>query len=157
MDDRLEVAQRRRVGEHDPPERRAVELPFGPPHRVAEARRDRLASAGSPGATTSRATTVGVDDAAPRSPEPARDCRLAAADRAGDRRSVERHGARSSSSSQASSADGQRRVDVRELARDPPQLDEVRGDRRVRHRELEVVLAQPEARQLRVERPRWRR
>src|SRR4029077_3833441 len=45
---------------------------------------------------------------------------------------------------------GERDVDIGQLARDAAHLDEVGLDARVADRELEVALAQPEPRQLRL-------
>ena len=56
MDDRLEVAQRGRIGEHHATERRAVERPIGAKQVGPEPRDDRVERR-LPGSRTSRATT----------------------------------------------------------------------------------------------------
>ena len=85
---------------------------------------------------------------------------LAAADGPGERRcgrssgagsSAGRHGACSSSCSQASSACAERPLHVGQLARDAAHLHEVRGDGGVGHGQLQLGLAQAQARQLGVD------
>ena len=70
MDDRLEVAQRRRVGKDDPPEGRPIELTVRPPQRRTEARIDRL-DLGGAGGEDQPCLVVGVDDADARPARPA--------------------------------------------------------------------------------------
>ncbi len=115
VDDRFKPGERDGIGEHDPPKRRAVEgavsaqetCTEGVDHRgqhVAAGRRDVAGD------------LIGIDDECAELAEPANDGRLAAANWAGDAdadrptdcglAAVSRcHGARSSSESQASSAD----------------------------------------------------
>ena len=109
-------------------------------------------SVGSPGSTTLARDDVRVDhdDARPLA-EPAGDRRLAAADRPGDP-DPDRHGARSSSSSQASSAAARAASMSASSLVTRRSSTKLAATRRVAHRELEVVLAQPEPGQLGVER-----
>src|SRR4051794_37556085 len=101
--DRLEVAERDRIGEHDPPERLPVERPVVTQDRLAEPLDDRLESRLSR-LDDITCHLVGVDaDDARSLPEPSRDGRLSAPDRPGQP-DQHGHGRRSSSSSHASSA-----------------------------------------------------
>ena len=85
MDDRLEVAQRRRVREHDPAERRPVERAVRPSaNSPAEPRDRRRRAPARPASSTSRATRSASMTTTPGPlAEPARHGRLAAADRPG--------------------------------------------------------------------------
>ena len=153
MDDRLQVAQRAA----DPlktmrPSAARSSSPSGRRRSCAEPRDRRPRPRACPAASTSRATRSASMTTRPdRSPS-----QRATVDLPHPIGPVipicHRHGARSSSSQPRVLGDRQRAVDVGQLARDAPHLDEVRRHRRIAHRQLEMTLAQPQPRQLRIQR-----
>ena len=156
MDDRLELAERRRVGEHDA--RRAPPGPGCRParrHGRAEVREDRVV-----GRLAGRGRPRGRPRRRRRRRRPARRASAATCDLPQPMGPVMPiltvrtpvTGARSSSSSQASSASARARSTSASSLVTRRISTKFDGDRRGAHRELELALAQAEPRQLRVER-----
>ena len=129
-------------------------MPSAAAYRVAEPGEDRVV-AGLPGSGDLPRDRIRVDDDRAALAEPARDRRLAAPDRAGQpdpHGPCGGHGARSSVSSQATSAASRATLTSASSEVTRRSSTKFAQDRRVGRRELEMVLAQPEPGELGLDR-----